>query len=349
MVSSFPKPKLIAAVCVISVYVAIVNVNLSQKARYIARERELSTDLGGGQCFLDPPHKSTTDPGGVRTLLVGYPGSGKRFTYEVIEGLTDHRAADDWGFSGYQNTPIIKTSYPHHEGTWSYGNEMDQTIMVLRNPRWSIPSYHNMKFELNFATNWLESYARLPNLYTERPSVAVWEAWRDENFEIELQHWVDHINFWMKNGTKRDGSVDEHCQIDLLDCKPKTCVDFDVLYNEHPTTEFYKLGKFLDASENVEVISKQARACILDAVYDHTAGSAISRNGHGDAPNMKRFTAFQLDAILTELVTMIDMYDDWALAGDTSADDLVTILQGYQRQIEAEKLFELDMEQEALA
>ena len=24
--------------------------------------------------------------------------------------------------------------------------------------------------------------------------------------------------------------------------------------------------------------------------------------------------------------TMIDMYDDWALAGDTSADDLVTIL-----------------------
>ena len=56
-----------------------------------------------------------------------------------------------------------------------------------------------MKFELNFANNWLESYARLPNVYTERPSVVLWEAWRDEHWEIELQNWVDHINFWMKS------------------------------------------------------------------------------------------------------------------------------------------------------
>jgi len=199
---SFLRPKLIAAFCVISAYVAIVNINLAQKAQYIERERLLSTDLGNGQCILNPPHKATADPGSVRTLLVGYPGSGKRFTYELIEGLTDHRAADDWGFSGYDNASLIKTSYPHHEGTWSWGNQMDQTIMVLRNPRWSIPSYHNMKFELNFASNWLESYARLPNVYTERPSVVLWEAWRDEHWEIELQNWVDHINFWMKSKWK---------------------------------------------------------------------------------------------------------------------------------------------------
>ena len=155
--------------------------------------------------------------------------------------------------------------------------------------------------------------------------------------------------FFSLGGTYKDGSVDQHCQIDLLDCKPKTVIDFDVFYNEHPTTEFWKLGTFLDASDNVEVIAKQARACILDAVYDNTAGANVNRNARGDAANMKRFSSSQLNSILVELDIMIDMYDDWALAGDTSADDLVTILQGYQRQIEAEKLFELDMEQEALA
>jgi len=61
---------------------------------------------------------------------------------------------------------------------------------------------------------------------------------------------------------------------------------------------------------------------------------------------MKRFSSSQLNSILVELDIMIDMYDDWQLAGDTSADDLVIILQEYRRQIVAEASFELDMEQE---
>jgi hypothetical protein len=154
--------------------------------------------------------------------------------------------------------------------------------------------------------------------------------------------------FFSLGGTYKDGSVDQHCQVDLLDCKPKTVIDFDVFFNEHPTTEFYKLGTFLDASDNVEVIAKQARACILDAVYDNTAGPT-NRNSRGDAANMKRFSSSQLNAILVELDTMIDMYDDWQQAGDTSADDLVIILQEYRRQIVAEASFELDMEQEMAA
>ena len=191
------RPKLIGSFCVAAAYCVMVNHNVSQKAHLIERERALSTDLGGGNCVLNSPHKTTNGIGEKRTLLAGFPGSGKRFTYAVIEGLTDNRVADDWGFSGNDNGNIIKTSYPHPEGTWSYADGMDQSLLLIRNPRWAIPSYHNMKFELDFAMTWLDSYAMLPNVYTVRPSVASWETWRDEHALDELNKWVEFVDFWM--------------------------------------------------------------------------------------------------------------------------------------------------------
>lgn len=74
---------------------------------------------------------------------------------------------------------------------------MDQTILLLRNPRWAIPSYHTMRYELDFSEDWASSLVRIPYIYTGRPSVEVWEAWRDENFETELNAYIDHINYWM--------------------------------------------------------------------------------------------------------------------------------------------------------
>lgn len=68
---------------------------------------------------------------------------GKRFTWSVIKALTSHDVADDWNFSQKLNAnPVaIKTSWPHHEGIWNWGNQMDQVLLLIRNPRWAIPSY----------------------------------------------------------------------------------------------------------------------------------------------------------------------------------------------------------------
>lgn len=100
-------------------------------------------------------------------------GSGKRFTYTVIEGLTDSAPGDDWGFSGNDNALHIKSSYPHHEGTWSWGDKLDQTLFLIRNPRWALPSYHSMRFELDFASNWVESFSRVGFTYKERAPVSI--------------------------------------------------------------------------------------------------------------------------------------------------------------------------------
>ena len=99
-------------------------------------------------------------------------GSGKRFTYTVIEGLTDSAPGDDWGFSGNDNALHVKSSYPHHEGTWSWGDKLDQTLFLIRNPRWALPSYHSMRFELDFANNWAESFSRIGLTYKQRAPVS---------------------------------------------------------------------------------------------------------------------------------------------------------------------------------
>jgi hypothetical protein len=54
-----------------------------------------------------------------------------------------------------------------------------------------------MRFELEFSTNWADSYTRIPHVYTVRPLVADWQTWRDANFGAEMENWVSFIDFWM--------------------------------------------------------------------------------------------------------------------------------------------------------
>lgn len=77
---------------------------------------------------------------------------------------------------------------------------MDQMLLLIRNPRKAIPSYHNMRWELDYATDWDSSYARIPDTYTERPSVEQWETWRDGNFDREIDEWFRFYDFWMQGG-----------------------------------------------------------------------------------------------------------------------------------------------------
>ncbi len=61
----------------------------------------------------------------------------------AIKALTNHEIAGDWDFSGTLDLkPLtVKTSWPHHEGNWNWGSQMDQVLLLVRNPRWAIPSY----------------------------------------------------------------------------------------------------------------------------------------------------------------------------------------------------------------
>ena len=66
-------------------------------------------------------------------------GSGKRIAFLQLEGLTGLTTGDDFDLSeSNANTKFafIKTSYPQHEGIWAQQGGMDQSILLVRNPRW---------------------------------------------------------------------------------------------------------------------------------------------------------------------------------------------------------------------
>ena len=74
MLSISRKSKTVLMYCSLAAYIIQVNHNFVQRAAVIKRERMLSTDLGNGQCILDPPHKIAADEGSQRSLLVSFPG-----------------------------------------------------------------------------------------------------------------------------------------------------------------------------------------------------------------------------------------------------------------------------------
>lgn len=302
----------------------------------IEEERKLATWLGGDDCLLTKAANVNPGPETKRTVLASYPGSGKRFTFNVIEALTDYVPGDDHNFSGNgDNVLHLKTGYPHNDGVWSWGSSMDQVLLLVRNPRWAIPAYHTMRFELDFSTNWSESYTRLPFVMTNRPEVESWREWRDAHFDEELAAWEKHLNFWMDGG-------DEHCVTDL-DCYPKAVLDFDRFYQEHPTTEFYKLGKLFDSTDNVEVIDKQARACVLDAVFTEKKLHHGNRDGNGPPPSYKKFTAAQLEAMINVVQKLRDKYSSGDFVDDPVAKTLVSILDDYIGQDFAEFEYESEV------
>lgn len=328
--------KFMAFVSVAVAYLCMVNVNINRRARLIEEERKLATWLGGDECVLT--HAANVNPGSStkKTLLASYPGSGKRFTFNVIEALTDHVPGDDFDFSGNGKEVLhLKTGYPHNDGVWSWGDSMNQVLLLVRNPRWAIPAYHNMRFELDFSTNFEESYTRLPFVMSERPDVETWMSWRENHFDEELTAWVEHLDFWMGGG-------DAHCGSEI-DCYPKAIIDFDRFYQEHPTTEFYKIGALFDAVENVEVINKQARACVLDAVYMDKTLHHGNRDGKGPPPSYKKFTPAQLEAMINAIKTLRDKYSSGAYADDDVAKSLVKILDDYIDQNAAEYAYESEL------
>jgi len=338
------KKKTLACVLLLSLYALMVNINMMDRARMLEGHRELSVGLSAIECEIRPlATELGVSPDATKTLIASYPGSGKRFTWNVISALSNHKIADDWDFSGAleKNTMSIKTSWPHKEGVWSWGKLMDQVLLLVRNPRWAIPSYHSMRSELDYSKNWAESFSRIPYVYTVRPSLLSWESWRDSQFEKEMERWANYIDFWMEGGAQEvNGTTSIHprCLYSEIECKPQTVVDFDTFYTEHPTSEFFKIGTVLDNTANVEMVSAISRACILDKVYDEKVLHNANRDNHGPVQSAFTFTSDQLEIMYNTTVELRDKYESPPWDEDTLANQLTFILNNYINQIGPEYL-----------
>jgi len=178
------------------------------------------------------------------TVLVAYPGSGKRAAFLQLEGLTQLLTTDDYSLNDYERDAkfaFVKTQYPHHEGIWAWGDKGNQTIYVLQNPRTALQTYMFLLHEINYSTNWLDSYTSLDRTFTLRPDVSEWENFKDARFFREIHSWSWHLEFWMENGLYRD--LFTH---DLTSSKKMDALMNPSIYTEAELIEFENDGNIDD-------------------------------------------------------------------------------------------------------
>lgn len=307
--------------------------------------RYLSINLGNGECEWTAPVTANTTKQNTTTLLVSYPGSGKRLCWRILEALTGYVSGDDWNLSleGY-DTLFMKTSYPHPEGVWGWGDSMDQVILLIRNPRWAIPSYHTMRYEIDYSTSWDQSYAQISDTYTMRPPDVMWVPWRNERFNTELDRWAWHIDFWMQDGLRRNDGFnhsyqDGHCGKDIAECIPKTIIQFEKIIDPTEAVrigELNKIGLLLDSSPNVTVIKNEARPCVYRKVWERDEFYNPGRDGNGPPAYEKVFTFQQLNAMRWQINKLKEKYSLPPFQEMTLAQDLVAILDEYDDQLSEE-------------
>eukprot|EP00986_Skeletonema_menzelii_P013972 scaffold8686_cov122-Skeletonema_menzelii.AAC.2 len=142
----------------------------------------------------------------ITTVIAGFPSGDKRMIFVQMEALTGWPAKDEWDFEhlGMSNHPFIKANYPHHEGVWGWGDVADQVVMMVRNIRRSMVEYHDILWDIGYAKTWEDASLFLDNLYSERPPLTDFLAWRDERVMDEV-HWYGwFIDYYMEGGLLRD-------------------------------------------------------------------------------------------------------------------------------------------------
>jgi len=255
----------------------------------------------------------------------------------------------------------MKTSYPHHEGIWNWGfNFYDaDVVLLLRNPRWAIPSYQTMRYELGYSSTWAESFRRISRTYTNRSSVEEWVEWRGDtwpneyrkgHFEHEIKLWGRFIDFWMNDGLRRydsDGEPiqDWHCRNKLIRCcQPKVIISFENLKDED--LGVFEVDKLLDALEdgenriNFPKIPKDSRKCLFHEIQEVGEENEQWDNKNRDKSGTKHYTRdltwVQLNMMKEELERLISKYTTSDYDNSTVAPQLVSILNGYHESVTRE-------------
>jgi len=232
--------------------------------------RKLSIDFGDGTCVWTKKTSGEDDDNSddvdssekpFGTLFASYPESGMSITWQENN---NEKVGKKKSFTG-DIVGLVQTQYPYKEDDEAWNQEekpsetTDQVIMVVRNPRWAIPSHTSSTVRAQEG---------------RKLSVWDWVKWRDSNFEDELKMWAHHIDFWMENGTQfwvedegrrlgqmpyhhlEEGSDafprDKHCE--KMDCVPKTVISYESLKNN--VTGPQELQKIANALRNDDEIEE---------------------------------------------------------------------------------------------
>jgi len=320
-------------------------------------KRQVWNYLGDGDCEWSgsSPFGSDADPYG--TLFVGYPASGMRVTWQQTEGLTAMQVRDDFFELQYPKIGLVKTQYPHYEGIWSYGSDLDQTVLVIRNPRWGIPSYHTLLNEIDYAHSWEIAYEELDNVFTRRAPMSDWINWRDYRLWEEIILWGNYIDFYMSDGekywseydferngqwpfyflneTQRPWPQDLHCQHDI-ECVPKEVISYERLRDPIVgPEELRKIANVLRGKNEINVIPDDGVECLWHQTWLHTP-SPSNDDRAGPPREAYKFTTPQLISIRDKIVEYKAKYSAAQWAGNSNAIAIVENLAEYLTEVQAE-------------
>lgn len=171
-------------------------------------------------------------------------------TWNLIEAITGLVTGDDFQLNGHANMVSIKTHYPSHEGREVPGAEnIPRTILLLRHPLHSVPSYYNYLYEME---NHLENHST-------RAPLEAWVAWRDANFDRQLQVWKKHTEYWM----------DHYSPVNRL------VVSYErMTSDEDGPVEATRVAEFLSRSEGVSTRPPEEIPCIWYKVVQYKKAEA---------------------------------------------------------------------------
>mmetsp|Transcript_12803 Transcript_12803/g.19626 ORF Transcript_12803/g.19626 Transcript_12803/m.19626 type:complete len:433 (-) Transcript_12803:17-1315(-) len=280
------------------------------------------------------------------TLFASYPASGMRVTWQQTEGITGVKVYDDFFNLASPKIGMVKTQYPHYEGFWSYGTNLNQVILLIRNPRWALPSYLTLISELNFAHTWELSYEQLSNVFTKRANMSDWIKWRDYRFNDEIRLWGLQIDFYMENGalywepydferncqypfsflndSDKPWPQDYHCGNDIDSCYPKAIISFEKL--KSPITGPEELLKIANVirGKNITVMDEDGINCMWHETWVKTpAPSNDDRDANGLPREAYNFTLAQMYTIEEKLVEYETKYSTGIWTNNMEAQDLV--------------------------
>ena len=219
---------------------------------------------------------------------------------------------------------------------------MDQVFLLVRNPRFAIPSYHKIKYELSNADKESKS---------NDGEGSQWESWRDAHLNEELNRWSEYIEYWMQDGPKSNSTDGEgpeedwHCFRE--DCTPKAVIQFEKLMSPNPITgqnEMNKIGSILATSPNLHSVDQEVRPCVYNQVMSRRQ---LQKDNDGPTSNnLKSFTTDQLGLMKAKIETLKEKYSAHPWSQRPVAIDLTNALDYYVGEIEAE--YQLSKQQDAM-
>lgn len=179
----------------------------------------------------------------IPTYAASYPGSGSQMAHYLFEAITGLEAGDEHVHRGDKYDMItIKTHFPARPHTVQGNRLMSKVVLLLRNPLYSIPSYHNFLYE---------EENDIPN-HTVKAPLETWIKWRDDHVYEEIAKWRDHTDYWMKQYNRENRLV----------------IAYERL-TDNKMGESTRISNFLSRQDGVRVVAPSKIPCVWDKVVNY--------------------------------------------------------------------------------